>query len=290
MEQNKEIAALFHLMDDPDEDVFFSVRNRILSFGKEIIPNLESLSESASCDLANERIEQLIQRLHFDELAKDLEAWAALEGADLLDGALLIARYVYPDLNIEEYKNNVEKIRRSIWLELNSYLTGLEQINVVNKVLFLHNNWKGTELSHQNTEDFLLNRVIENKKGNPVTNGILYQYLCQMLDIPVQVVHLPRQFMLAYFDERAIDLRTGEPAGTQILFYIEPISGQVYAQKDVENYLSRINVSSSTHHFRPMSSRKIIGVLLDELSKCYDKAKTQSKKAELLRLKDILWD
>ena len=34
MEENKEISALFHLIDDPDEEVFTTVSERIVSFGK----------------------------------------------------------------------------------------------------------------------------------------------------------------------------------------------------------------------------------------------------------------
>ena len=48
MEQTREISALFHLMDDPDEEVFTTVSDRILTFGKNIIPNLEHLWETRS--------------------------------------------------------------------------------------------------------------------------------------------------------------------------------------------------------------------------------------------------
>ena len=57
MEENKEISALFHLIDDPDEEVFTTVSDRIISFGKEIIPNLESLWENTPAEDVQERIE-----------------------------------------------------------------------------------------------------------------------------------------------------------------------------------------------------------------------------------------
>jgi len=40
LEENKEITALLHLIDDPDEDVYTTVSDKIISFGKDIIPNL----------------------------------------------------------------------------------------------------------------------------------------------------------------------------------------------------------------------------------------------------------
>ncbi len=49
-------------------------------------------------------------------------------------------------------------------------------------------------------EDFLINKVIENKKGNAITNGILYLIICELLDIPVKAINIPKQFILGYFD------------------------------------------------------------------------------------------
>lgn len=46
METNNEISALFTLIDDPDEEVFGLVSNKIVDYGKEIIPNLEHLWET----------------------------------------------------------------------------------------------------------------------------------------------------------------------------------------------------------------------------------------------------
>lgn len=288
MEQSKEITALLHLMDDPDEDVYSSVSDRILSFGKDIIPSLEIFGETTPASLVHERIEQLIHRLQFEDLLKEFENWSQNDDADLLEGALLISKFVSPETAIEEYKNQVEKIRRNIWLELNSYLTALEQVNVVNKVLFSHINIEGEEVAYTDKRSFLINGLIDQKKGNAFSMGMLYQYLCKMLDVSVQIIQLPRQFILAYFDDSLLDLQTGEPISQEILFFIEPTSGQVYTKKDVDNYLNRINITPSNHHFKALSPKKIISMLIDELAKCYEQTNEVEKKADLFKLKDLL--
>ena len=43
MQENKEIKALLHLIDDPDEEVFNVVSGKIMGYGTGIIPNLENL-------------------------------------------------------------------------------------------------------------------------------------------------------------------------------------------------------------------------------------------------------
>jgi hypothetical protein len=59
MEENREIYALLHLIDDPDEEVFGVVSNRLIDFGKGIIPNLENLWENTVSEDVQSRIELL---------------------------------------------------------------------------------------------------------------------------------------------------------------------------------------------------------------------------------------
>jgi len=287
MEENREISALLHLIDDPDVEVFTTVSERIVSLGKEIIPNLENLWENTPAEEVQERIEMLIHRLHFDDLRQDLLDWHRDDTVDLLTGCLLVARYRYPDLQTTPVLQEIEKFRRNIWLELNSYLTALEQVNVVNKILFSYHKLKGVEIAYTHQEEFLMNKVIETRRGNPITNGILYQYLCQMLDIPVKVINVPRQYILAYFDTTP-EYFQENPSAHRIHFYIDPMTGQVYTQKDVDNYYERINTKPMASHFRPMSHRRMIQFLLEEYAKCFDDQENWYKKEELMRLSEIL--
>jgi hypothetical protein len=41
-------------------------------------------------------------------------------------GALLVAKFQYPDLHTVPVIQEIEKIKRNVWLELNSFLTPLE--------------------------------------------------------------------------------------------------------------------------------------------------------------------
>ena len=103
MKENTQIKALLNLLDDPDEDVYSTVSEKILSFGKEIIPNLEQLWENIQNADTQERIEMLIHRVHFRELTEEFIAWNK-EDTDLLQGAYLVAKYHYPDLQSEIIK------------------------------------------------------------------------------------------------------------------------------------------------------------------------------------------
>ncbi|RYG02880.1 MAG: hypothetical protein EOO02_09615, partial [Chitinophagaceae bacterium] len=163
MEENKEISALFHLIDDPDEEVFKVVSTRIIDYGKGIIPNLENLWENTISGEVQERIELLIHRLHYQDLTEELTQWNKNSHQDLLTGAILVARFQYPELTTASIYQEVEKLRRNTWLELNSYLTPLEQVHVLTSILYNYYNLKGAEVAYTQPEDFLINKQLEAK-------------------------------------------------------------------------------------------------------------------------------
>lgn len=284
---SNEISALFQLIDDPDEEVFDTVTDRIISIGRGIIPNLENLHENTPSESVQERIELIIHKLHFRDLVNEFEEWKN-GSCDLLQGALLICKYAYPELSSIATIQEIEKIRRNIWLEMNSYLTPLEQANVVSGILFSYYNLKGTEINHLITDEFLLHKVLENKVGNAISNGILYLILCEMLDIPAKVINIPKQFIIGYFDTPYSFLEPTVPKDAKIHFYIDPLNGQVYSQKDVDNYFKRISVPPTPFYFKPLSNVMIICFLLEEFSNCFTREEELHKKRDLLFLAEML--
>jgi regulator of sirC expression with transglutaminase-like and TPR domain len=290
MNENREINALFHLLDDPDLEVFDTVASKILLYGKDIIPNLENLWENTIDEAIQERIELLIHRVHYQDLQAALRVWGLSDVQDLMQGAILAARYQFPDLIDSQIITEIDRIKRNIWLELNNYLTPLEQINVLNSMIYNYFGLKGEEVSYQRKNQFFINQVIESKKGNPITNGIIYQSLCAMLDLPVYAVNIPRQFILAYFDSYVDFSAPIEPTDHRILFFIDPIQGQIYTQQDVDTYLKRVQVPSVPSYFKPQSNKRLVQFLLEELSKCFRDDKDAYKQDELMNLASILED
>ncbi|MBS1948813.1 MAG: transglutaminase family protein [Bacteroidetes bacterium] len=289
MEETKEISALFHLIDDPDHEVFSSVSDRIVSYGRGIIPNLENLWENTINEEVQVRIELLIHKLHYRDLTEDFERWKSSSYKDLLTATMLVAKFQYPEMASAPVLGDVEKLRRNIWLELNNYLTPLEQINVLTSILYNYYALKGTEVAYQHPDEFLINKVLETKRGNSIINGILYLILAELLDIPVKAISIPKQFILAYIKPEYLNEKhSHEPSMNRIEFFIDSISGQVFTHKDVENYFKRISVPPVPSYFQPISHGRIIQTLLEEFSKCFDNEKNMYKHEELMALSSML--
>lgn len=285
---SKEISALFQLIDDPDEEVFDTVTDRIISIGKPIIPSLENLYVTTSNSSVQERIELIIHKLHFQQLTIEFEEWKK-GPRGLLQGTLLFCKYSQPDLTTLSSVQEIEKIRRNIWLELNSYLTPFEQVNIVTAILYGYYNLRGNENNYLVPEEFLLNKVLENKTGNSISNALLFLILCEMLDIRVKMLAIPRQFILGCFEQPSFfeeDMESEEPS---ILFYIDPLNGHLYSEKDIQQYFKRISVPPTPFYFKPQKNHHVIQQLMEEYSKCFSD-KTELQKRNDLRFLSALLD
>lgn len=287
MEQSKEISALLKLIDDPDTEIFGAVSEKIVGYGKPIIANLEDLWENTANEEIQTRIELLIHRLHYTDLLEDFRQWSLAGHHDLMLGALLAAKFEYPELVTTPVLQEIEKIRRNVWLELNNYLTPLEQVRIIAGIVYGYYGLKGTEISYSNVNDFLLHKVLETKKGNQSSNGILYLIICELLDIPVKAIGIPKQFVLAYF-KPGYSSDNLEDHVSKIEFFIEPASGQVFSHKDIEKYFKRISVPPTHSYFKPFSNKRIIQHLLEEMANCFDNDKDVYKKEELIKLSNLL--
>lgn len=289
MRTTKEIRALLQLIDDPDDEVYVTISEKILHYGKDIIPNLESLWEHTTDEDVQHRIEHLIHRVHFQDLQAEFLEWSQSKRPELLRGAILVAKYQFPDLDVPSILAQFDLIRRNIWLELNNYLTPLEQVNVFNSILYNYYKLQGHELTEREPKYFFINQVLDGKNGNSYTLGILYLALCEMLDIPVFATGIPRQFIFAYIDTLHHFFAQDETNGIQqIQFFIDPINGMVYTQTDVQTYLKKINANDTESYFTPLNSKQILTKMLEELTLCYRYNHEEEKADEINELMRIL--
>jgi regulator of sirC expression with transglutaminase-like and TPR domain len=290
---NSEIRALFTLIDDPDDEVYDTVVSKLMNYGAEIIQPLEQLWEVTADEAVQQRIEQLIHRVQFQDLQSDFHEWSKLEHPDLLRGAILVARYHYPQLNVSAILNQFDKIRKNVWLELNNYMVPLEQVNVFNSILYNYYKLQGHELTQREPDHFFINKVLESHKGNAYSIGVLYLALCELLDIPVFAVDIPRQFIFAYIymhpELFAKDVDDVYPHH-KVQFFIDPVNGAVYSQNDVDAYLKKINATDRELYMNPLLNKRIIYKMLEELCLCYKYRKEADKAQDIESLMQLLGD
>lgn len=285
MENIEEINALVKLLDDPDEEIYQHVQQRLLTYGNDVISHLESAWEQSLDTLLQERIENIVHTIQFNNVKEDLNLWYQSGAFDLLQGAIIVNRYQYPDLDEQVVINQIEEIKREIWLGLQYEMSSIEKIKLINYVFYQTFGFSGNTKNHHDPQNSYLSQVLESKKGNQISLAIIYATLAQKLDIPVYGVNLPQHFILGYIDESNAEKEH------DVLFYINAFNkGAIFGKHDVDQFLRQLNLDPQPGFYSPCSNTEIIRRVIRNLISAYEKLGTTDKVAELKQLQAILTD
>lgn len=284
MENSTEISALIKLLDDPDKEVYEHVEQRLLEYGNAVINFLESTWEKSLDTLVQERIENLVHRIQFNNVKEDLNLWYQSGAFDLLQGALVVNRYQYPDLDEQKVINQIEDIKREIWMGLQYEMSSIEKIKFINHIFYSIHGFSGNTKNHHDPQNSYINQVMESKKGNQISLAIIYATIAQKLDIPVYGVNLPQHFILGYIDESK---REEHEFG--VLFYINAFNkGAIFGKHDVDQFLRQLNLEPQPGFYAPCSNIEIIRRVIRNLISAYENLGSAEKVEELKELQEIL--
>jgi regulator of sirC expression with transglutaminase-like and TPR domain len=286
-DENKELQALISLLDEPDEKIFETIRTKIFSFGHEAIPPLESAWENSFNPDIQHRIEEIIHKIQKEGLKDDLAKWSKDKSHDLLLGYMLISRFQYPDLSHEKIIKKIGQISQDVWLELNSNLTGLEKVKVINHILYDVNHFTGSVSNMTSPENYYINNLLDNKKGSPLALGLLYIIIAQSLKVQIRGVDLPRHFVLAYLDEPA-PLDSTQTID-DVLFYINPFNkGAVFTKNEISLFIKQLKLEPKKAYYTPCDNPTIIRRLMNELIYIFEQSGNTQKAEELKELRDVV--
>lgn len=290
-ESDQQLTALISMIDEPNDEVFATIRKKIADYGRLAIPLLEDAWMNSFSEEQNERLEALIEDIRFDDLFRDMENWKLHHQDNLLSAFLLIGRFRYPDFNKEKYLEIVDKLKQDAWLEMNDELTALEKTRVLNHILYDVHGFRGIPPQKKiSLNSYFLNEVLDTKKGNALSLGILYIIIAQSLKIPVFGVDLPKHFVLAYLEKTfPIQAAPLEYTKDDVLFYINAMNkGAVFTTNEVELFLEKAKLGSEESFFLPCDNLLIVRRLVAELVEAYQIEGEADKVKELEELLKLL--
>ncbi len=284
-----EFKALITLLDDNDSEVYNHVTDKLFSLGIEGIPLLESAWETSENQLIQTRLEDLINKIQFSNVKDRLIKWIQKDGEDLLEGALIVAKFQYPDLDEFKITQKIEILSKAIWIELNPALSPLEEAHVMNHVFFQLHGFFGNQSQQLEPELGYINNVLDSKKGNSLTLSIIYLILAQKNDLPIYGVNLPYHFIMAYcrkhLQQDELDSKDQEK---NVMFYINPLNkGIAFSRIEISHYLEQMKVKTHPKFFSPCNNMDILKTLLFNQLTCYDQSGNIEKASQLKELFEL---
>jgi len=293
----KEISNLIYLLDDNDVDIIEQIEQNILSLGIEAITFLEEASKTESEVIRLQRMQHLIRKLKRSKIQHELEVWKNSGEQDLLEGMLILERIEFPYTDVQSIQNQLDKIKLDAWLELNYDLTSFEQVKILNYIFFQVHKFKGNTEDYHHSHNSFISKVLEDKKGNPISMAIVYSLVAQRLNIPVFGVNLPQHFVLGYQSEEGVDIIRrlndpgiiGGPDEGDIMFFINPFSeGLILNHDSLRSFLQQLNIEPRVDYFRVCTNVEILQRVLRNLLYSYEKSEEKEKSDLVKDLMEVL--
>lgn len=284
-----EISALLDLIEDPDELVFSLIKDKLISLGPEVVPDLEQAWDQNKFGLEYQtKIENIIHEIQFKDVADGLKTWFQNGCLDLLEGAILINKLAYPTLDKAKIYIQIEAITQDAKIVINNGDTGLEKVFKLNNVLFNVYEFSGNRKNYYSPDNSYLSEALRNKKGNALMLSIIYLEIASRLNLPIKGINLPNHFILGYKDINKIGEEFGEN-NLGFLFYINPFSaGEIIYKKDVDQFLDKLKIPQDPIYYSECSNLQIIMRMIANLEYSYQKIENNEKLEELKILRSIL--
>ncbi len=274
--EEKELKALVSLIGDEDSEVLDHVEKRIMTLGESVIPYLTSEWERSLEPETQKRILELIHQVQFQQLKERLKDWVSGKDQDLLEGLWIIATYQYPDLELTALRFQLEQIYFETWLEFKPDMHAFDQVKVINSVLFNKLKFAPNSKNFHAVSNSMINQVLENKRGNPISLCAIYMLVAQKMKLPIYGVNLPNLFILTYKTD------TNQ-------FYINAFNrGLIFTKSDIDNYLANLNLDQQDIFYQPCSHKDILSRVLRNLYVAFEKTGEIDNLVEIDEMLDML--
>lgn len=269
------LRSLVALLDDEDPRSLDMVRRRLFDVGTAAIPYLEAARESSPPEFAA-RLEAMTEELRYRELKTEFLALASERVPDLEAGAFLLSRFVRPGADQTVYRLWLDRVAAAAADDLPDDATTSEAVKRLSAHLFLSLGFAGNEANYYDPDNSCLSRVIDTRRGIPVTLSILYLLVAKRLKLPVYGVGTPGHFLLGYRED-------GEA------HFLDAFrSGQALAPSEVRRMLVRNGYEFRPEYLKPVSPREILARMMRNLLSILQKTGAVERAEHLSVLVEIV--
>ncbi len=273
-EPDLKFKALMKLLDDEDPQVFAAVEKELLHGGDETARMLELEMDSADAG-TRRRIENLVSRIHLDKLQREYDRLLDfVSGSDFtLERALfLLAKPLYPHVDFAE----IESALNDLANELRGRIAGAEDpyeiVQRVNDFFLNEMGFAGNSRDYYNPDNSILHRVLETRRGIPISLGIVYLLVGRRINLPIFGVGAPAHFLVKFVLE-----------GKE--FYVDVFNGgRVMSRKDAENSINDMGFTFESRFLKASSDLEIIARSCRNLARAFSAIDEQPRANVLMEL------
>jgi len=272
------IHHLLKLLDDENPEIQRILKKAILENSLEFIFRRQHYQEQV-----DEERRKILQ-WHFKELHFELvrEAFRRivrenLEDIHLEKAVLVLSYWNDPTVNIPALTRQLDRMANEIGslMPLSGHPLGF--IDHMNHYLFEKCGFRGNTLDYYNPDNSFIDRVLDSRKGIPITLSVLYMLIARRLRMPIIGVPMPAHFIVK-FDN-----------GSDEIFFDPFYGGKVYSRQECLGYLNNANVTDPLAILSGCNDHQIVERMMRNIHLVYSSYRDEPEKiAQIEKLLNLL--
>lgn len=275
MSAKSEIESLVYLLEDPDPYVQSEVRSRLFELGEHAVPLLDEQKSQTKDEESREIINEIIQWITYSNVEEDF--LDVLEGGlnnlkQLEDAVFILSRFDNPTLRESEYKQKLDRFAEMVGDEVRYSLSDSQKMHKVLNFVFNKLGFSGSSDDYYNPYNSYLNRVIDRRRGLPISLALIVLFIGRRLELPFHGVNMPIHFMMKY-------------KGDKEELLIDPFDeGKVVSYNQCYYFLKQNGVEPKSEHFETTSEVAILARCIRNLINSYERVEKLGRAESLKKL------
>jgi regulator of sirC expression with transglutaminase-like and TPR domain len=269
--KKNQISDLIYLIDDRDEFVREQVREQLIKVGEDAIPFLEVTARTENLkikSIASEIIQAIIPKQllrQFEQLAQSSPSghWS------LEKGVILLQKFGYPDEETDSLSQSLDLLAQEVSTLIEDSQSPEQIIQILTHYLFFEKGFEGNKIDFFETDNTYFSRVLDRRKGIPITLTALCVFLGQRIGLPIVGVGLPGRYIAKY------------ESLTQPIYFDPFNEGRVLSQEDCASLTEQMGYHFKEHYLIAATSRETLTRMMNNLIVIYNK-NSESEKVRCL--------
>ena len=273
---DSQLEAVCHLLDDGSPRVMSALDRQVSEFSTEEQKRLlHMLKNREASDVV---LPSSLMEFHYRQIEIAFSDWSlsSVEDVDLEDACFLLASFGYPLKNMETKKDDLLKMEN----HLRGRLVGINKADAIvdEFVEYLHGELRfdGERDNYYDAQNSYLNRVLERRRGIPISLSALYLILAERLEIPFHGVGMPGHFIVKYQDDE-------QP------IFLDPFErGKRLSVRDCASIVRSLGYHFDMRFLQETPPRRIVERMINNLLGIFKRDEEDEKATCLLRCRELV--
>jgi len=269
---------ILKLLDDESPAIKKIIQEALLDNSLDIILN-GFLQKQMIDEHQHELLDNTLSEIHFElvQTAFSQLAGRLLEDIDLEKSVLILAYWNNPRIKIDQVIRQIDQLAEDIRFHMPDTGHPLTFIDHLNYYLFKKFGFRGNKEDYYNPDNNFLDKVLENRKGIPITLSVLTLLVAARLQMPVKGISLPAHFIVKYEDD------SGE------IFFDPFFNGKIYSRDECLSYLEQTRINEQEEILAGCSNYEIVMRMMRNINLVYTSYKDEPVKvSEISRLIELM--